>query len=114
MNKELLKNINDNGRIHMVPCDLNGRYILRFVICARTTTEDDVLYAWKEIQNQAESLLTNRPLWQIEKLRGVPVLPDTETAKPEPANLMEKLLLQAREATSKFGNSVTENECNVS
>ena len=50
VNEKLLKAINDDRRIHMVPSIIRGVYFLRFAICASSTTSDDVVYAWKVIQ----------------------------------------------------------------
>ena len=43
----------------MVPTDLYGKYVIRFVVCARITTEDDIKLSWKEIQNNAERLFAD-------------------------------------------------------
>lgn len=56
-NEKLLKSINDRGKIHIVPSKLKGTYILRFAICSRFTTLEDVKYGWKEIQDAASELL---------------------------------------------------------
>ncbi|KYO42774.1 fidgetin-like protein 1 [Alligator mississippiensis] len=36
LNEELLKNINDTKKIHLVPCQLRKKFVLRFAICSRT------------------------------------------------------------------------------
>lgn len=48
-NKRLLEEINSRGRIHMVPTQLNGKFVIRFAICSRFTTGDDVDFAINEI-----------------------------------------------------------------
>lgn len=57
VNEKLLKAINDDRRIHMVPSIIRGVYFLRFAICASSTTSDDVVYAWKVIQEITAKVL---------------------------------------------------------
>ena len=54
-NTKLLKAINADGRIHMVPSVVKGNYFLRFVVCASRTTSEDIQKAWTVIQE-----ITNR------------------------------------------------------
>jgi hypothetical protein len=58
-NEQLLKLINDRKRIHMMPTCIEGRYILRFVVCSRFTESGDIEYAYKEILN-AKAVLDAR------------------------------------------------------
>uniref|UniRef100_A0A672Q8E1 Aromatic-L-amino-acid decarboxylase n=1 Tax=Sinocyclocheilus grahami TaxID=75366 RepID=A0A672Q8E1_SINGR len=37
LNETLLKRINNARKIHLVPCQLAGKFVLRFAVCARTT-----------------------------------------------------------------------------
>ena len=55
-NEALLKRLNDNGRIYLVPAKLRNQFVLRFVICSRYTESEDVIYAWQEICSQADQL----------------------------------------------------------
>ncbi|KAK6196104.1 hypothetical protein SNE40_001393 [Patella caerulea] len=55
-NEKLLKLINDDGRIHIVPSTMKGTYYLRFAICASTTTIDHVIFAWNVIQELANKV----------------------------------------------------------
>ncbi|KAK6196103.1 hypothetical protein SNE40_001392 [Patella caerulea] len=57
-NEKLLKLINDDGRIHIVPATMKGTYYLRFVICAATTSIDHVVYAWNVIQEVVKNITT--------------------------------------------------------
>ena len=57
VNEALMKAINDDRRIHMVPSIIRGVYFLRFAICASRTTSEDVKYAWKVIQEIAKKIL---------------------------------------------------------
>ncbi|KAL8165765.1 UNVERIFIED_CONTAM: hypothetical protein K2H54_054935 [Gekko kuhli] len=57
LNEALLKSINDARKIHLVPCHLRGKFVLRFSICARTTESAHVQFAWKHIVTLASELL---------------------------------------------------------
>ncbi|TDH05258.1 hypothetical protein EPR50_G00141790 [Perca flavescens] len=45
----LLKRITQSREIHLVPCQLSGRFVLRFAICARTTDSRHIQQAWRHI-----------------------------------------------------------------
>uniref|UniRef100_A0A6Q2YHG7 Aromatic-L-amino-acid decarboxylase n=1 Tax=Esox lucius TaxID=8010 RepID=A0A6Q2YHG7_ESOLU len=53
MNEVLLKRINNGKKIHLVPCQLSGQFVLRFAICARTTESRHVREAWRIISQLA-------------------------------------------------------------
>uniref|UniRef100_A0A3B4DUV9 Aromatic-L-amino-acid decarboxylase n=1 Tax=Pygocentrus nattereri TaxID=42514 RepID=A0A3B4DUV9_PYGNA len=57
LNEALLKRINSARRIHLVPCQLSGRFVLRFAVCARTTESRHVQEAWAHITQLATELL---------------------------------------------------------
>jgi len=52
-----VKRINEAKNIHLTPTRAGGRYIIRFAVCARTTEEKDIVFAWNEICQQANQLL---------------------------------------------------------
>ncbi|KAM9309276.1 aromatic-L-amino-acid decarboxylase-like [Pholidichthys leucotaenia] len=54
---DLLKRINENKEIHLVPCELSGRFALRFAICARTTESRHIQKAWKHIAQLTSELV---------------------------------------------------------
>lgn len=56
-NERLLKTINSRGKIYVVPTVLNDVYVIRFVVCSRFSTLDDIKFAWKEIQDAAAESL---------------------------------------------------------
>ncbi|XP_069768341.1 aromatic-L-amino-acid decarboxylase isoform X4 [Narcine bancroftii] len=56
LNEKLLKRINDARKIHIVPCQLRDKFVLRFVICGRTSESKHVQYAWKIINEAARNL----------------------------------------------------------
>uniref|UniRef100_A0AAY4DQR2 Aromatic-L-amino-acid decarboxylase n=1 Tax=Denticeps clupeoides TaxID=299321 RepID=A0AAY4DQR2_9TELE len=57
VNETLLKRINAARRIHLVPCQLAGRFVLRFAVCARTTESRHVQQAWQHIAELASEVL---------------------------------------------------------
>ncbi|KAL3873115.1 hypothetical protein ACJMK2_036271 [Sinanodonta woodiana] len=56
-NERLLKAINEDRRIHIVPSWTKGTYVLRFAICSSQTTSEDILFAWKVITEMADLVL---------------------------------------------------------
>lgn len=57
LNQLLLKKINKSREIHLVPCQLSGRFVLRFAICARTTESCHIQQAWRHITQLTFELL---------------------------------------------------------
>ncbi|XP_015922983.1 aromatic-L-amino-acid decarboxylase [Parasteatoda tepidariorum] len=58
-NEKILKRINERRKIHITPTTIRGRYMLRFAVCSRFTTSEDVKFAWSEIQTVASQLKSN-------------------------------------------------------
>ncbi|KAM9310035.1 aromatic-L-amino-acid decarboxylase-like [Pholidichthys leucotaenia] len=56
-NQDLLKRITDCRKIHLVPCDLSGRFVLRFVICGITTESRHIQEAWEHIAQLTSELV---------------------------------------------------------
>ncbi|KAL3870285.1 hypothetical protein ACJMK2_038361 [Sinanodonta woodiana] len=57
VNEKLLKAVNDDRRIHIVPSHAKGKYFLRFAVCAAQTSSEDTHFAWKVISETADSIL---------------------------------------------------------
>ncbi|XP_078685370.1 aromatic-L-amino-acid decarboxylase-like [Branchiostoma floridae x Branchiostoma belcheri] len=57
LNEQLLKQVNEGRKIHLVPSQVRGTYFLRFAVCAATTESGDVTYAWDIISNLAGEVL---------------------------------------------------------
>uniref|UniRef100_A0A8C8R9I5 Aromatic-L-amino-acid decarboxylase n=1 Tax=Pelusios castaneus TaxID=367368 RepID=A0A8C8R9I5_9SAUR len=57
LNEALLKSINEARKIHLVPCHLREKFVLRFAICSRTVESVHVQFAWKHISKLATDLL---------------------------------------------------------
>ncbi|XP_074841579.1 aromatic-L-amino-acid decarboxylase [Carettochelys insculpta] len=57
LNEALLKSINDARKIHLVPCHLREKFVLRFAICSRTVESVHVQLAWQHISKLATDLL---------------------------------------------------------
>uniref|UniRef100_A0A8D3DA11 Aromatic-L-amino-acid decarboxylase n=1 Tax=Scophthalmus maximus TaxID=52904 RepID=A0A8D3DA11_SCOMX len=56
-NQNLLKKIAKSREIHLVPCQLSGRFVLRFAVCARTTESRHIQQAWRHITQLTFELL---------------------------------------------------------
>ncbi|KAK6616924.1 hypothetical protein RUM43_014894 [Polyplax serrata] len=56
-NEKLLKAINDNGQIHLVPSKIKDTYFLRMAVCSRFTESEDIVLSWNEVQNMANKVL---------------------------------------------------------
>nr|XP_061789331.1 aromatic-L-amino-acid decarboxylase-like isoform X5 [Nerophis lumbriciformis] len=57
LNQNLLKMITKSREIHLVPCHLTGRFVLRFAICSRTTESHHIQQAWRHITQLTFELL---------------------------------------------------------
>ncbi|KAL3873117.1 hypothetical protein ACJMK2_036273 [Sinanodonta woodiana] len=57
VNERLLKAINEDRRIHIVPSRTKDKYFLRFAICSSQTTSEDIQFAWKVISEMADFVL---------------------------------------------------------
>nr|QEE04289.1 DOPA decarboxylase [Nilaparvata lugens] len=57
LNEKLLKRINGNGKIHLVPSKIDGLYFLRLAICSRYTESTDIEFSWTEIKSLANDVL---------------------------------------------------------
>uniref|UniRef100_A0A8C5DTR9 Aromatic-L-amino-acid decarboxylase n=1 Tax=Gouania willdenowi TaxID=441366 RepID=A0A8C5DTR9_GOUWI len=57
LNQNLLKRITQCREIHLVPCQLSGRFVLRFAICARKIESHHVQKAWQHITQLTFELL---------------------------------------------------------
>ncbi|XP_009882090.1 PREDICTED: aromatic-L-amino-acid decarboxylase isoform X5 [Charadrius vociferus] len=57
LNKALLKSINEAKKIHLVPCHLREKFVLRFAICSRTVESTHIKFAWQHISQLATDLL---------------------------------------------------------
>uniref|UniRef100_A0A674MV00 Aromatic-L-amino-acid decarboxylase n=1 Tax=Takifugu rubripes TaxID=31033 RepID=A0A674MV00_TAKRU len=57
INQKLLERITKLREIHLVPCQLEERFILRFAICARTTELRHIQRAWSHIKKLAYEIL---------------------------------------------------------
>ncbi|CAG9834131.1 unnamed protein product [Diabrotica balteata] len=55
-NKKLLANINDSGKLHMIPSMVKDKYIIRFCVVAEHATEADIDYAWRIIQEYSAEI----------------------------------------------------------
>nr|ALU57408.1 aromatic-L-amino-acid decarboxylase isoform 22 [Homo sapiens] len=57
VNEALLQRINSAKKIHLVPCHLRDKFVLRFAICSRTVESAHVQRAWEHIKELAADVL---------------------------------------------------------
>ena len=57
LNERLLKALNDDRRIYLVPSMVKQKFILRLAICSYLTEEKHVEFAWNTINEVATKLL---------------------------------------------------------
>uniref|UniRef100_A0A9L0JDJ8 Aromatic-L-amino-acid decarboxylase n=1 Tax=Equus asinus TaxID=9793 RepID=A0A9L0JDJ8_EQUAS len=57
LTEALLERINNAKKIHLVPCHLRDKFVLRFAICSRTVESAHVQLAWEHIRGLATELL---------------------------------------------------------
>ncbi len=74
MSQDLLFNLNDSGKIHMVPAMLDDKYVIRFCVNSQNANDDDMLAAWLLIKSQADVVLKQHGVEEQDNL-------DTITSK---------------------------------
>ncbi|XP_040602583.1 aromatic-L-amino-acid decarboxylase isoform X3 [Mesocricetus auratus] len=57
LNETLLQKINSARKIHLVPCHLRDKFVLRFAVCSRTVESAHVQLAWEHIRELASVVL---------------------------------------------------------
>ncbi|XP_041976506.1 3,4-dihydroxyphenylacetaldehyde synthase-like [Aricia agestis] len=55
--KTLLANLTKKKQVYLVAGTYLNNYMIRFVICSRLTTKEDVNYSWKIIKQEADNLV---------------------------------------------------------
>nr|XP_032814546.1 aromatic-L-amino-acid decarboxylase [Petromyzon marinus]XP_032814547.1 aromatic-L-amino-acid decarboxylase [Petromyzon marinus] len=61
LNETLLKDINGERAVHLVPSRLHGRFVLRFAVCSSRTRSHDVAFAWAQVLRVAAALTQGGP-----------------------------------------------------
>lgn len=59
ISKQLLENLTKKKKVFMVAGTHRDRYVIRFVICSRITTKDDIDYSWSQIKEEANLIYSN-------------------------------------------------------
>jgi hypothetical protein len=57
LSQKLLLSLNESGLIHMVPSMVNDIYLIRFAVCAKYASEDDMRVAYNTIHEHATLVL---------------------------------------------------------
>jgi len=60
LSERLLKQINDAGRVYMIPAKLRDTFIIRMAIASRMTEPEDVKVTIGEIRNHTDALLSKK------------------------------------------------------
>lgn len=55
--EQLLKQLNKDGKIHLVPARIKSNYIIRFTVTSYYTSEEDIRRDWNIIRTTAEQIL---------------------------------------------------------
>ena len=56
----LMKLLNEDRRIHLVPANVHGKYFLRFAVCSTKTSSQDIVFAWKVISELTDSIVNSK------------------------------------------------------
>jgi len=98
LSQNLLFQLNDSGKIHMVPAMLDDKYVIRFCVNAKNASSDDMRAAWLLIKEKADSIFK-----QIEETELVAMKAAQAAAAAAAANcLFEEEAQDANEITSKM------------
>lgn len=75
LSKELLYMLNDSGQIHMIPANLNDRFVIRFCVCAEKASMDDIQQAWLIIKRAANETLSEEAMMRRRQSSPLAVTP---------------------------------------
>ncbi|RNA27256.1 dopa decarboxylase, partial [Brachionus plicatilis] len=62
LNENLLKQITQDAKIYMVPSKINDVYFIRFAVCASSSEQRHIDFAWENILKNAEFILNSLKL----------------------------------------------------
>ncbi|PVD22245.1 hypothetical protein C0Q70_18053 [Pomacea canaliculata] len=57
--ERLLRDVNNDGRIHLVPSHMKGKFFLRLAMCGPSLQSQDIVYAWDVIKDVADHVLNS-------------------------------------------------------
>lgn len=60
LNEALLKEINERGKVYMVPSKVKGSFFLRMAICSRYTQIEDIDVTWNEVNEAGKTVLSKQ------------------------------------------------------
>ena len=81
LTQRLLKNINESGKLHMVPALVNENFVIRFAVCAENADVKDITYAWKVITEAASDLMSSKS--ELEKTKDYERMENCELSETE-------------------------------
>jgi len=94
----LLKRLNSQGQIHMVPTSFKGKYVIRFTVTSQNTTEADIVKDWKLIAAAADEVLGDESL-----VDGVETIDDVFEKEKEKGILAANTSYAKDGETRQFG-----------
>ncbi|XP_072936706.1 aromatic-L-amino-acid decarboxylase-like [Epargyreus clarus] len=56
--KQLLDNLNEKKKVFMVAGKYRNRFVIRFVVCSRITTTEDIEFSWNIIKEETDLICT--------------------------------------------------------
>ncbi|XP_071941600.1 aromatic-L-amino-acid decarboxylase-like [Antedon mediterranea] len=62
---ELLRRLNNSGKLYAVPASVKGRYVIRFTVTSQYTEESDIVKDWQFIRTTARELLMEKSIEYI-------------------------------------------------
>ena len=57
LSRQLLDKLMQRRKIYLVAGAYRGQMVIRFVVCSRSSVQDDIEFAWNEIKGQAEEVI---------------------------------------------------------
>lgn len=57
LTKELLEKVTANKKLYLIPCYTQQKFVIRFVVCSRITTIEDINCSWAEIVSHANTIV---------------------------------------------------------
>lgn len=82
----MVKKINEAKNIYLCPALVKGKYIIRFAVCAKSLTQEDVEYSWHEIQRLGDQVLRDTNETKFKAMSLDSSSPPAITASDKPNN----------------------------
>lgn len=100
----LVKRISEAKNIYLCPSEVKGKYIIRFAVCAKSTTEQDIEYSWREIQRLGDQVLV-----ESNETKFFP-LTSRELIKPAAAAADNKIIISNMSSNQQLNQETQQQE----